>query len=94
MSKSLRKNVPDMGLELGAACMPSEHASDRATAPGYKYFVPFAVVCNLKISFCSVESYSTQVYDNFLRNVIVDVRRHLKQRYATATCEGLRADIK
>ena len=31
MTKSPRKNVPD---ELGAACMPSGHASDRATAPG------------------------------------------------------------
>ena len=23
-----------MGIEIGVACMPSEHASDRATAPG------------------------------------------------------------
>ena len=36
MTKSPRKNVPDMGIELGAACMPSELASDRATAPGTK----------------------------------------------------------
>ena len=35
MTKSPRKNVPDVGIELGAACMPSELASDRATAPGY-----------------------------------------------------------
>ena len=34
MTKSPRKNVPDVGIELGAACMPSEFASDRATAPG------------------------------------------------------------
>ena len=34
MTKSPRNNVPDVGIELGAACMPSEHASDRATAPG------------------------------------------------------------
>ena len=34
MTKSPRKNVPDVGIELGATCMPSEHASDRATAPG------------------------------------------------------------
>ena len=34
MTKSPRKNVPDVGIELWAACMPSEHASDRATAPG------------------------------------------------------------
>ena len=34
MTKSPRKNVPDVGIELGAACMPSELASDRETAPG------------------------------------------------------------
>ena len=34
MIKSPRKNVPDVGIELEAACMPSELASDRATAPG------------------------------------------------------------
>ena len=33
MTKS-PQNVPDVGIELGAACMPSGHASDRATAPG------------------------------------------------------------
>ena len=31
MTKSPRKNAPDVGIELGAACMPSGHASDRAT---------------------------------------------------------------
>ena len=36
MTKSPRKNVPDVGIELGAACMPNGHAFDRATAPGYK----------------------------------------------------------
>ena len=34
MTKSPRKNVSDVGVELGAACMPSGHASDRDTAPG------------------------------------------------------------
>ena len=34
MTKSPRKNVPDVGIELGAACIPSELVSDRATAPG------------------------------------------------------------
>ena len=34
MTKSPRQNVPDVGIELGAAYMPSGHASDRATAPG------------------------------------------------------------
>ena len=27
--------MPDVGIELRAACMPSGHASDRATAPGF-----------------------------------------------------------
>ena len=37
MTKSPQKNVPDVGIELGAACMPSELASDRATAPGQQF---------------------------------------------------------
>ena len=41
MTKSPRKNVPDVGIELGAACMPSELASDRATAPGYRQSMAF-----------------------------------------------------
>ena len=32
MTKSPRKNVSNVGIELGAVCMPSGHASDRATA--------------------------------------------------------------
>ena len=35
MTKSPRKNVPDVGIELEAACKPSRHASDQATAPGH-----------------------------------------------------------
>ena len=34
MTKSSRKNVPDVGIEVGDACMPCELASDRATSPG------------------------------------------------------------
>ena len=34
MTKYPRNNVPDVGIELGAASMPSELASDLATAPG------------------------------------------------------------
>ena len=30
MTMSPLKNVPDVGVELGAACMPSGHASDQA----------------------------------------------------------------
>ena len=41
MTKSPQKNVPDVGIELGAACMPSELDSDRATAPGVPSRVQF-----------------------------------------------------
>ena len=34
MTKSARKNVPDLVIELWAACMLSGRASDRATVPG------------------------------------------------------------
>ena len=37
MAKSPQKNVPDVGIELRAACMPSEHAFDRATVPLLKF---------------------------------------------------------
>ena len=35
MTKSPRENIPDVGIKLRAACMPSERASDPATTPGY-----------------------------------------------------------
>ena len=35
------KNVPDMGIDLGADCMPGGHACDRATAPGSYLCDPF-----------------------------------------------------
>ena len=37
MIKSQRKNVPDIGIELGAAYMPSGHTSDQATVPGLNF---------------------------------------------------------
>ena len=40
MTKSPRKNVLDVGIKLGAACMPSELASHQATAPGLTQFEP------------------------------------------------------
>ena len=40
MTKSPRKNVPDVVIELGAACMPSKHASDRATAASAENSIP------------------------------------------------------
>ena len=57
ITKSPRKNVPDVGIELGAGCMPSGHASDRVTAPcqqmgkvirpfrWHQNFVSFGTVC-------------------------------------------------
>ena len=38
MTKSPRKNVPDVEIELGATFMPSGHAFDRATVPGSGQF--------------------------------------------------------
>ena len=40
MTKSPWQNVPDVGIELGAACMPSELTSDRATAPCLSHMRP------------------------------------------------------
>ena len=49
MTKSPRKNVPDVGIELGAACMPSGLASDRATVPGrlQDWVIPVFIYCNI-----------------------------------------------
>ena len=56
----------------------------------YKYFVSFSAVCGLKKrAFMMQESDSAQEYNSFSR----DVRRHLKQRHATATCEGIRESV-
>ena len=33
------KEYADMGIELGTSCMPSEHASDQATAPVFSHNV-------------------------------------------------------
>ena len=48
-TKSLRKNVPDMGIELGSACMPSEHASDRATALGFHRWKQLQLVLTIAL---------------------------------------------
>ena len=39
MTKSPRKNVPDVGIELGAACMPSGHASIELPRPAAIYLI-------------------------------------------------------
>ena len=41
---SLHERIPDVGIELGAACMPSGHATDRATAPGIGTEVSWYVI--------------------------------------------------
>ena len=52
------KNVPNVGIELRATCMPSGYASDRATAPGHdpvgsvKTFGIFSVVTDDSGSKC------------------------------------------
>ena len=46
MTKSPRKNVPDVGIELGAPCMPSELASNRATAPDHSVFFFVVLKCH------------------------------------------------
>ena len=47
-----------MGIELGAACMPSELASDRATAPGGEMNFVFVISDTLdyKVFFVIIES--------------------------------------
>ena len=39
MKKSFRKNVPDVGVDLGSACIPSGLATDRATMPSLQICV-------------------------------------------------------
>ena len=48
MTKSPRKKVPDVGIELGATCMPSDLASDRAIVLGP---VPFRSTADMQNSF-------------------------------------------
>ena len=57
ITKSPRKNVPDVGIELGAACMPSGHASDRATAPGQD--ILRKEVDNIEESFAEIDENDT-----------------------------------
>ena len=48
--KSPQKIVPNVGIELGAACIPSGPASDRATAPGdISLHTPYTSVMFCKI---------------------------------------------
>ena len=55
MTKSLRKNVPDVVIELGAACMPCEFASDRATSPGKKAKGPISLCADIT-DVCSISN--------------------------------------
>ena len=66
MTKSPRKNVPDVGIEPGAACMPNELASDRATAPGQGFrwrHIPGRIVRKQYIyTFPSLKRFLRQLY--------------------------------
>ena len=46
-------NVPDVGIKLGAASMPSELASDRATAPFQSS--PYSRMPNIQVSVKGIE---------------------------------------
>ena len=69
MTKSPWKNVPDVGIELGAAYMPSVHASDWATAPGFrnKYSKIFfsEAIRGMKLKFC-VNVHDISLYINYI----------------------------
>ena len=59
MTKPPWKNVPDVAIELRAACMPSEHASYPATTPGawnLNHDVTFALMF---FKFCSLVQVAT-----------------------------------
>ena len=61
MTKSPRKSVPDVGIELGAACMPSWHASNRATATRHtKKCVPCTKICDL-LHFAKMNCFSVSI---------------------------------
>ena len=57
---SLHERMPDVGIELGAACMQSRHASDRATKPG-------VIGYDIKLTLPSMHIYSpTEETSQFL----------------------------
>ena len=59
----------------------------------FVFFDVLCKICDLKNEFLKrKESDSAKAYDNFSRDVM-DVRRHLKQRHATARCEGIRESM-
>ena len=61
MTKSPWKNVPDVGIELGAACVPSELTSDGATAPVillFRIMSPYDATFDLKINVGHCDVYS------------------------------------
>ena len=50
--------MPDVGIKLGAACMPSERTSDPATAPGHslkEIFPVSTVMMDIVSIFCITE---------------------------------------
>ena len=49
--------MPDVGIEIGAACMPSGHASNRATAPSLSAGTVVASIVDIKVlRYCNLLS--------------------------------------
>ena len=59
MTKSWWRNVPDMGIELRTTCMPSGHASDRATMPS----------CSKEKLHCKLYQYGMYWYFCFWKSI-------------------------
>ena len=91
-TKSPRKNVPEVGIEIGAACMLSEHASDRATAPDYLrtyqcYPIDFNAINIINIiqslkSFIRFYNYEISVFD-WLKQLSSQTETHYKSTCLT-----------
>ena len=67
MTKSLQKNVPDVGIELGADGMPSGHASDRATCTAPGYLIHFYLIIYLFYLFIYLFIYFWQKQHLFIK---------------------------
>ena len=59
MIKCPRKNVPDVGIELGAVCMPSGHASE-LPRPAYEK-CNVHVCTHIQAAICETNGLQTRV---------------------------------
>ena len=99
MTKSPRKNVPNVGIELGAACMPSGHASDRAIAPGAiefgstDYVYQMALEENLTININTNRDIYIHRDNSFLNETIWFKLWHWSRETEILTPTGFQSDI-